>query len=263
MTFIDTHSHIYLEEFAKDLPQVIERAQATGISHILLPNIDSTTVESMLNVCSLYGGYCFPMMGLHPTFVNGDFEKELSVVEEQLAGSGKYIAVGEVGLDLYWDKTFLKEQIIAFDRQIQWALKYDLPLVIHSREAFEPLCDTLLPYKDTSLKGIFHSFTGTSLEAARLLDFENFMLGINGVVTFKKSGLADVVKDIPLNRITVETDAPYLTPVPYRGKRNESSYLKFTLEKLAEIYQLAPDHIARETTKSALKIFSKIHQTIQ
>lgn len=258
MTFIDTHSHIYLDDFTEDLPQVIERAQLAGISHVLLPNIDSSTIESMLNVSTLYKGYCFPMIGLHPTSVNKDFEKELLVVEEQLANSDKYIAVGEVGLDLYWDKTFLKEQLIAFDQQIQWALKYDLPLVIHSREAFEPLCDTLLPYKNTSLKGIFHSFTGTYSEAAKLLEFENFMLGINGVVTFKKSGLADVVKDISLDRITLETDAPYLTPAPYRGRRNESSYLKYTLEKLTEIYQLVPEDIARKTTENALKIFGKL-----
>ncbi len=259
MTFIDTHSHIYLDEFTKDLPLVIERAQLVGISYILLPNIDSSTIEAMLNVCTLYKGYCFPMMGLHPTSVNNDFKKELRVVEEQLAISDKYIAVGEVGLDLYWDKTFIKEQIVAFDQQIQWALEYDLPLVIHSREAFEPLCETLLPYKNTSLRGIFHSFTGTASEAVKLLEFENFMLGINGVVTFKKSGIADILGNVPLNRITLETDAPYLTPVPFRGKRNESSYLKYTLDQVAAIYQLTPDDIARETTANAFKIFGKLH----
>lgn len=255
MKIIDTHSHIYLEEFDADLPEVIERARLAGVDRILFPNVDSTTLERMLSVCRAYEGYCYPMIGVHPTSVKDNCEAELAVVKQQLASSDAYIAVGEVGLDLYWDKTFLKEQIYVFDKQIQWALEYNLPLVIHSREAFEEVCKVLRPYKDTSLRGVFHSFTGTIEDAARLLEFERFLLGINGVVTFKKSILPEVLTFVPLERIVLETDAPYLTPMPYRGKRNESAHLLYTLMKIGEIYEKAPEFIAEQTSTNALKLF--------
>lgn len=186
MRLIDTHSHLFLEEFSEDLPQVIERARSAGVTHIFMPNIDSTTIDSMLSVCNTYNDYCFPMIGLHPTSVNADYEKELEIVARDIMSFIKYIAIGEVGMDLYWDKTFLKEQQIVLDKQINWALEYDLPVVIHCRDAFGYIYNVLEPYKNTSLKGVFHSFTGTDDEAARILEFSGFLIGINGVVTFKK-----------------------------------------------------------------------------
>ena len=230
---IDTHSHLFVEEFTEDLPQVMERARKAGVSYIFMPNIDSTTIDAMLSVCRDYPGFCYPMIGLHPTSVNESYEQELAVVHKYLSTSNEFVAIGEIGLDLYWDKTFLKEQILAFEKQIEWALEYDLPIVIHSREAFEYIYKVMEPYKKTPLTGIFHSFTGTSEEAAKLLEFEGFML----------------------ERIVLETDSPYLAPVPNRGKRNESANVKDTLMKVAEIYQITPEHVAEVTSVNALKVF--------
>ena len=252
---VDSHSHLFLEEFADDLPQVLQRAREAGVTHIFMPNIDSTTIESLLSVCAAYKEFCFPMIGLHPTSVNENYKKELDIVAGQLASSNGYVAIGEIGLDLYWDKTFLREQLLAFEKQVEWALEYHLPIVIHTREAFDYIYKVLQPYKETGLTGIFHSFTGTSEEAAKLLDFPGFMIGINGVVTFKKSQLPEVLKDVPLARIVLETDSPYLTPVPNRGKRNESARLKDTLIKVAEIYRESPEVVAEATSENALKVF--------
>ena len=182
---IDTHSHLFLEEFSDDLPQVMERARQAGVSRIYMPNIDSTTIESMLSVCADYPDFCYPMIGLHPTSVNESYRQELSIVRERLEAPNNFVAIGEIGLDLYWDKTFLNEQLYVFEKQIEWALEYKLPIVIHSREAFDYIYKVMEPYKNTALTGIFHSFTGNAEEAARLLEFGGFMLGINGVVTFK------------------------------------------------------------------------------
>lgn len=258
MRLIDTHSHLFLEEFSEDLPQVIERARSAGITHIFMPNIDSTTIDSMLSVCNAYKDYCFPMIGLHPTSVNADYEKELEIVARELKSFNKYIAIGEIGMDLYWDKTFLKEQQIVLDKQINWALEYDLPVVIHCRDAFDYIYNVLEPYKNTSLKGIFHSFTGTDDEAARILEFSGFLIGINGVVTFKKSHLPEVLTKIPLEKIVLETDSPYLTPVPNRGKRNESAYVKDTLMKISEIYRMSPETVGSVTSENALKVFGML-----
>ena len=258
MRLIDTHSHLFLEEFSEDFPQVIERARSAGITHIFMPNIDSTTIDSMLSVCNAYKDYCFPMIGLHPTSVNADYEKELEIVARELKSFNKYIAIGEIGMDLYWDKTFLKEQQIALDKQINWALEYDLPVVIHCRDAFDYIYNVLEPYKNTSLKGIFHSFTGTDDEAARILEFSGFLIGINGVVTFKKSHLPEVLTKIPLEKIVLETDSPYLTPVPNRGKRNESAYVKDTLMKISEIYRMSPETVGSVTSENALKVFGML-----
>ncbi len=236
MRLVDSHSHLFLEEFKEDLPQVMARARAAGVTHIFMPNIDSTTIEPMLRVCRAYKGYCYPMIGLHPTSVNADYVQELEVMARELALSKEYVAIGEIGMDLYWDKTFLKEQEMALNRQIEWALEYDLPVVIHCREAFDYIYNVLKPYQDTTLRGIFHSFTGTLEEACRIMEFPDFVIGINGVVTFKKSTLPEVLKEIPLERIVLETDSPYLTPAPNRGKRNESAYLKDTLLKVAQVY---------------------------
>ncbi|WP_278704215.1 TatD family hydrolase [uncultured Bacteroides sp.] len=258
MRLIDTHSHLFLEEFSEDLPQVIERARSAGITHIFMPNIDSTTIDSMLSVCNTYNDYCFPMIGLHPTSVNADYETELEIVARELKSFNKYIAIGEVGMDLYWDKTFLKEQQIVLDKQINWALEYDLPVVIHCRDAFGYIYNVLEPYKNTSLKGVFHSFTGTDDEAARILEFSGFLIGINGVVTFKKSRLPEVLTKIPLEKIVLETDSPYLTPVPNRGKRNESAYVKDTLMKVSDIYRMSPEAVGRVTSENALKVFGML-----
>lgn len=258
MRLIDTHSHLFLEEFSEDLPQVIERARSAGVTHIFMPNIDSTTIDSMLSVCNTYNDYCFPMIGLHPTSVNADYEKELEIVARELRSFNKYIAIGEVGMDLYWDKTFLKEQQIVLDKQINWALEYDLPVVIHCRDAFGYIYNVLEPYKNTSLKGVFHSFTGTDDEAARILEFSGFLIGINGVVTFKKSRLPEVLTKIPLEKIVLETDSPYLTPVPNRGKRNESAYMKDTLMKVSDIYRMSPEAVGRVTSENALKVFGML-----
>ena len=255
---VDSHSHLFLEEFADDLPQVMQRAREAGVTHIFMPNIDSTTIESLLSVCAAYKEFCFPMIGLHPTSVNKNYKKELDIVAGQLASSNGYVAIGEIGLDLYWDKTFLREQLLAFEKQVEWALEYHLPIVIHTREAFDYIYKVLQPYKETGLTGIFHSFTGTSEEAAKLLDFPGFMIGINGVVTFKKSQLPEVLKDIPLAHIVLETDSPYLTPVPNRGKRNESARLKDTLIKVAEIYRESPEVVAEATSENALKVFGML-----
>ena len=252
---VDSHSHLFLEEFADDLPQVMQRAREAGVTHIFMPNIDSTTIESLLSVCAAYKEFCFPMIGLHPTSVNKNYKKELDIVAGQLASSNGYVAIGEIGLDLYWDKTFLREQLLAFEKQVEWALEYHLPIVIHTREAFDYIYKVLQPYKETGLTGIFHSFTCTSEEAAKLLDFPGFMIGINGVVTFKKSQLPEVLKDVPLAHIVLETDSPYLTPVPNRGKRNESARLKDTLIKVAEIYRESPEVVAEATSENALKVF--------
>lgn len=252
---IDTHSHLFLEEFSDDLPQVMERARQAGVSRIYMPNIDSTTIESMLSVCADYPDFCYPMIGLHPTSVNESYRQELSIVRERLEAPNNFVAIGEIGLDLYWDKTFLNEQLYVFEKQIEWALEYKLPIVVHSREAFDYIYKVMEPYKKTPLTGIFHSFTGTSEEAAKLLEFEGFMLGINGVVTFKKSTLPETLTTVPLERIVLETDSPYLAPVPNRGKRNESANVKDTLMKVAEIFQITPEHVAEVTSVNALKVF--------
>ncbi len=258
MRLIDTHSHLFLEEFSEDFPQVIERARAAGVTHIFMPNIDSTTIEAMLSACSLYKGYCFPMIGLHPTSVNANYEKELEIVVRELKFSKEYVAIGEIGMDLYWDKTYLKEQQIVLDKQVNWALEYDLPVVIHCRDAFDYIYKVLEPYKKTPLRGIFHSFTGTAEEATRVLEFSDFFIGINGVVTFKKSHLPEILAGIPLEKIVLETDSPYLTPVPNRGRRNESAYVKDTLMKVSEIYGMSPEAVGDVTSENALKVFGML-----
>ncbi|KAA6326152.1 D-aminoacyl-tRNA deacylase [termite gut metagenome] len=255
MKLVDSHSHLFLDDFSEDLPMVINRAKAAGISHIFMPNIDSTTIARMLRVATLYKNYCYPMVGLHPTSVNASYKEELTVVTEQLNSLNKYVAIGEIGIDLYWDTTYLREQSIAFERQIQLALEYQLPVIIHCRNAFEQMHEILSSYKDKPLKGIFHSFTGTAEEAKLLLEFTTFMIGINGVVTFKNSSLPIVLESIPLSKIALETDSPYLTPVPNRGRRNESAFLKDVLIRVAEILRVSPETVARITSENVLNLF--------
>jgi len=256
MNFIDTHSHLFLEEFAEDLPLVIQRAKAAGVSRIYMPNIDCSTIKPLLETVARFPDYCFPMIGLHPTSVNADFRGELSTMRKMLEQPNSFVAIGEVGMDLYWDQTFLQEQMDAFDTQVQWAAEYNLPLVIHSRDSFDEVYQVIKRNEEKELRGIFHSFTGTKEEADQLLQFEGFYLGINGVVTFKKSTLPEVLKSVPLDRIVLETDSPYLTPVPNRGKRNESANVKDTLLKLAAIYQCPAEEVAEITTRNASKVFN-------
>ncbi|MBR5803981.1 MAG: TatD family hydrolase [Bacteroidaceae bacterium] len=258
MQIVDTHSHLFTEEFSDDLSEVIERARQAGVSRIYMPNIDASTIESLMCVCRAYEGYCFPMLGLHPTSVGEGFQAELDLLKPLLdKPEHPFVAIGEVGLDLYWDKTFRREQEEALRQQIAWALEYDLPLVIHCREAFDELYNVMCDYRHTSLRGIFHSFTGTTEDTCRLLSFEGFMLGINGVLTFKKSTLPGVLTNVPLERLVLETDSPYLAPVPYRGKRNESAYIQYTLAHLASVYGLSVEEVATITTNNAKKVFEK------
>lgn len=253
---IDTHSHLFAEEFDEDRSEVMRRAREVGVQRILMPNIDISTVDSMLRVCAEYPGFCYPMLGLHPTEVTADYCLSLDVLKRLLDSDPQmYVAIGEVGLDFYWDKTYKSEQLAALEVQIGWALEHDLPLVIHSREAFPELYAIFSHYKDTPIRGIFHSFTGTADEAQSLLEFPGFLLGINGVVTFKKSTLPEALRDVPLSRLVVETDSPYLAPAPYRGKRNESGYIVRVVERLSELYACTPEKVAEQTSANAASIF--------
>ncbi|MBO7418081.1 MAG: TatD family hydrolase [Bacteroidaceae bacterium] len=257
LRMIDTHSHLFTEEFDADRAEVLKRAKEEGVSRIYMPNIDETTLDRLLQVCEDNNGYCFPMMGLHPTSVNENFDIALQQVRQCLeAHRDKFVAVGEIGIDLYWDDTFLEQQLEVFDTQIKWALEMNLPIVVHCRKAIHYIYKVLLPYKDTALRGIFHSFTGDSEEAELMLQFERFMIGVNGIVTFKKSAIPAVLPSIPFERIVLETDSPYLTPVPHRGERNESSYIRYTLMKVAEVLSLSPEKVATQTTNNALRMFA-------
>lgn len=259
---IDTHSHLFVEEFDIDRDEVINRAQEAGITHIVMPNIDMGSIGPMLQVCAKYPSLCYPTIGLHPTEVRENYLQVLVQMKSLLDASvhrettfPPFVAIGEVGLDFYWDTTYKKEQQKALEEQINWALEYNLPIIIHSREAFPELYNLFSRYKETSLRGVFHSFTGTADEAHALLEFPGFMLGINGVVTFKKSTLPEALRGIPLTRIVVETDSPYLAPTPFRGKRNESAYVERVVERLSEIYDISTDTVASQLYDNSLKLF--------
>lgn len=251
---IDTHSHIYSEDFDADRAETVQRAKEVGISHIILPNCDSSTLAPMLTLEAEYPDFCHAAIGLHPTSVKEDYEHELDLVKSELERRD-WIAVGEIGIDLYWDKTFLHEQIKAFQLQLDWALYYKLPVIIHVRDSFHETMEALAPYKDKGLTGVFHSFTGTVEEAQQIIGFGGFKLGINGIVTFKNSGLAAVVEQISLENILLETDSPYLTPTPHRGKRNESAYVSLVCKKIAEIYRCSEEEISIQTTLNAKSLF--------
>ena len=254
---IDTHSHIYSEDFDADRHEVIRRAQDVGVTHIILPNCDSTTLPQLLALEAAYPGYCHAAIGLHPTSIKEDYNEELALIKSELERR-EYLAIGEIGIDLYWDKTFVAEQTRAFKQQLDWALEYQLPVIIHVRDSFRESMDALMPYKNTGLTGVFHSFTGTLEEAREIIAFGGFKLGINGIVTFKNSGLAAVVEQVDLKHILIETDSPYLTPVPYRGKRNESAYVSLVLDKLASIFKMSAKEVDVITTRNALELFQKL-----
>lgn len=251
--FIDTHCHLYLDEFSLDSSEMILRAENEGVAAFLMPAIDSTTYDKMLKFEASFPKRCEAMIGLHPCSVKEDFEKELVFVEQQLV-KRKFIALGEIGLDFYWDKTFTSQQYDTFNRQINWAIAFDLPIVIHSRNAVDECIAVVEKHQKGNLRGVFHCFSGTVQQAQQIIDL-GFYLGIGGVLTFKNSGLDKVLKSIDLNNIVLETDAPYLAPVPFRGKRNESSYLKYVAEKLSEIKNLSINQIGEITTTNAKKIF--------
>ena len=247
---IDTHSHIYEPTFIADREEVIKRAKQAGVEAILLPNINAESIEQMLDLCYRYPDYCFPMMGLHPTDIEEDYRQVLADMERLLeAPDHPYIAIGEVGLDYYWDKSKAKEQEETFRIQIEWAIKYRLPLSIHARSAHRQLVNAMNEYKGEALSGVFHCFGGTKDEAEELLQFPDFVLGIGGVVTYKNSPLPESLQSVPLERIVLETDSPYLSPVPYRGKRNESSYVVEVLRKIAQIYNVRKSAAASITNK--------------
>lgn len=250
---IDTHSHIYTEDFSDDIADVVERAYENGVRKIVLPNIDSSSVKRMLDLVEQYPQICYPLMGLHPTSVNEDYEEELQLVEFWLQKE-KFYGIGEVGIDLYWDKTFVAEQTDAFRRQVQLAFKYDLPLVIHFRESFDEVMAVLREEMKPGLCGVFHSFSGTAEQAAQVVGL-GFFLGVNGVVTFKNSGMDEVIAQIDPKHLILETDSPYLTPVPFRGRRNESSYLIYVARKVAELHGITVQELAKISTQNAEKLF--------
>ena len=250
---IDTHCHLYLDDFDADRPAIIERANTESVGRFYLPAIDSSIITRMLKMEEDYPGQCFAMMGLHPCSVKENFEEELQIAEQWLARR-KFAAVGETGLDFYWDKTFTAQQYTAFRTQVGWAKKYNIPVVIHSRQSTPECIDVIKEMHDTSLTGIFHCFGG-SLEEARQITELGFYLGIGGVLTYKNSGLAGVIEKLPLDNMVVETDAPYLTPVPFRGKRNESAYLKYVVQKIADVKKISVDEAAAITTFNAQQLF--------
>lgn len=253
MLFVDTHTHLYLTEFDSDRKQVVENAIQEGITRMFLPNIDVESIEPLKDLAKNFPSNCFPMMGLHPTSVKEDYQNQLNTIKAELIRE-KYIAIGEIGIDLYWDKTFKEQQIDAFAQQINWAAEMDLPIVIHARESFNEIFMELERLKHLNVKGVFHSFTGNAEQAQKAIDL-GFYIGINGIITFKNAGLDKVVRGIDLKNILLETDSPYLAPVPNRGKRNESKNLRFTAQKIAEIHNLSIEELALITTNNALSLF--------
>src|SRR5438552_17344025 len=254
MKLIDTHCHIYSIEFDSDRAAMLSRAEYEGIAKMLMPAIDISTHVQMLGLESEFPGKCLSMMGLHPCSIKENYKAELKIVEEYFQ-KRSFVAVGETGLDFYWDVTYTKEQHDVFQRQIELALQYDIPVVIHSRNSIDECIGMILKNQRGNLKGVFHCFSGTLEQALRIIDL-NFYLGIGGVLTFKKSGLNTVLEQLALNRVVLETDSPYLAPVPFRGKRNECSYIKYVAEKLAEVKTMPVEEIAAITTANAEKLFN-------
>jgi len=252
--FIDTHTHLYSEQFSEDRTEMIQRAIDAGVERMYLPNIDLESIEGMHALELQFPNNCFAMMGLHPCSVDANWEETLAELRKHI-DTRKYAAIGEIGIDLYWDKAYVQEQKHAFKVQIEWAKELGWPIVIHARDSFEEIFEVLDETYDERLSGIFHCFTGGEKEIQKVLGYENFMLGIGGVVTYKKSELPEVLPLIPLNKLVLETDAPYLPPVPFRGKRNESAYVLHTAEKVAEILGLPLAELGKVTTANARRIF--------
>ena len=254
MNIIDTHTHLYLKQFNEDIDSVINRSKDIGVKKFIFPAIDSSHFDSMHSLKNKYPDNIYLMSGLHPTNVKENYKNELDFVVDSLK-TRDYVAIGEIGIDLYWDKSFLNEQQEAFTFQIRLAIKHDLPIVIHCRDAFDEIFEILDKENCDKLRGVFHCFTGTLEQAKRAIDLD-FVLGIGGVVTFKNGGIYKFLNQIDLKHIVLETDSPYLAPVPFRGKRNESSYIVYVIDKLSEIYGLSKEEIASVTTKNAEKVFA-------
>jgi TatD DNase family protein len=250
--FIDTHAHLFLPEFDADRAKVVERAIQNGVRKILLPNIDQTSILPMNNMANAFPGICHAMMGLHPTSVKENYEIELGLVEAELK-KGTYVGIGEIGIDLYWDKSHLKQQSLAFAKQLEWSLLLNLPVVIHARESFPEILEIVSGFK--GLKGIFHAFTG-DLEIAEQVTRMGFKIGIGGILTFKTSLLPQVIREIPLESMVLETDSPYLAPVPFRGKRNESSYIPLIAEAVQRLKNVSLEEVAHITTQNVLELFT-------
>ena len=256
MTLIDTHSHIYLPEFDEDRDAVVSRAIDAGVKTVLLPNIDASTMPALLDMVAAYPALCRPMAGLHPTSVAEGYAAELDAVRRDLDNVGGLVAVGEIGLDLYWDTTYRRQQMEAFDAQLDMAAEHDLPVVVHCRNAFDDMMDILENHlRVHDIRGVAHSFTGTVCQAERLMSDTNLYVGVNGIVTFKKSDLPQVLRHIPIDRVVPETDAPYLAPVPHRGRRNESAFVVDVVRKIAEVYGLDFDKTAAVMEANARKLF--------
>lgn len=253
MQLVDTHTHLYLPEFDDDRDESVKRAVGSNVVKLLMPNIDVHSLEPMLSAESRYPGICYSMIGLHPTSVNSDYLHQLDQLEQKISDH-KFVAVGEVGIDLYWDKTYLKEQLIVLRKQVSLAMDLNLPVVIHSREAFPELFSVLDEFKDKRLKGVFHAFSGDIETAQRAISL-GFRLGIGGIVTFKNSGLDKVVRSAGLENIVLETDSPYLAPAPHRGKRNESSYINIICIKLAEVLNIDFEKVASATFTNSSDLF--------
>ncbi|MET0461589.1 MAG: TatD family hydrolase [Chitinophagaceae bacterium] len=253
MRLIDTHAHLYSKQFNNDRPEILDRARKAGLDKVLLPAIDSSTHEAMLELEQQDPDFCISMMGLHPCSVNADFEKELRIIEDYFAAR-KFIAVGEIGLDFHWDLTFKEQQFKAFHRQIELALQYGLPIAIHSRNANDESIQVVKEHQKGELKGVFHCFSGTVDQAKQMIDL-GFYLGIGGVLTFKNGGLDKIIEQIDLDYLVLETDAPYLAPIPFRGKRNESSYLTHVAQKLADLKQTSVQKIIDQTSRNAQNLF--------
>jgi len=271
ISYIDTHCHLDGEEFAADRHQVVERARAAGAEAIFIPAIDLKSCHSVLSTCAQYPGYCYPMLGLHPEEVRSDWRSQLSSIRPLLSPSSDIshstfhiphstpstpLSIGEVGLDFYWSREFEQEQLLAFEEQVRWSIETRLPLMIHCRKAQNELVNILKRYKGELPGGVFHCFTGNEIEARELLQFDNFVLGIGGVLTFKKSHLPEVLPaSVPLDRIVLETDAPYMAPVPHRGQRNEPAFVREVISKLAEAYGVTDEEVASITTANAKRVF--------
>lgn len=260
MYFIDTHAHLDGQEFDDDRDDVIARAKDAGVGRVFIPAIDLPSVDTVLATCSRYPGYAYPMIGLHPEEVKADWSTVLEQMHRRLEQPGHpFIAIGEVGLDYYWSREFEHEQLEAFERQVQWSIEYRLPLMIHCRKGQNEMVNMMRRYKNELPGGVFHCFTGNEKEAAELLQFDNFVLGIGGVLTFKKSHLPETLPAaVPLGRIVLETDSPYMAPVPMRGKRNESAYTLYVLKRLAECYGITEQEVADTTTANVYRVFGQL-----
>ena len=253
MSLIDSHTHLYLEEFNNDRDDVIKNAVKAGVSKLCLPNIDVSSLKDLLSLTEKYPENCYPMIGLHPTSVKENFKVDLELLEAEITAHD-FIAIGETGIDLYWDKSYRTEQEESFRIQCEWALKYNLPIVIHARESFAEIYSVLDQFKSSEIQGVFHSFTGSAGDVEKIMEYD-FYFGINGILTFKNAQLANVVPLIPTNRILLETDSPFLAPVPKRGKRNESSYTLFIAKKLSEILDVNINEVEKLTTENAKRLF--------